>query len=174
MTNVTLIVQDANLNSTVDFIEVETIKEIVLRAKDTTIIPISLKSARPAQLNVTHAVYDFLSLMPTKESLARGGRRLHDTILQRQGYAYAPATFMSVDVLPSDHRLTVKFVNNETLRLIQGENRALQITLLNSGSNPIGEIWMIAGAENDVWVGPENGALDCTLSDLLQFQKYLK
>jgi hypothetical protein len=70
---------------------------------------------------------------------------------------------MSIDVFPSDHRLTVKFANNEDLRLIQGENRSLQISLLNSGLNPISEIWLIAGTEDDVWVGPGNGTFDCKL-----------
>ena len=163
LTNLTLLVQDTDLNPTMDFVEVESIKEVLLHAKESIIIPISLKSTRPAKLGVTHAVYDFLSLMPTKESLARQGRRLHDTLPQRQSRAYAPDTFMSIEVLPSDHRLTVKFANNEDLRLIQGENRPLQISLLNSGSNPISEIWMIASAEDDVWVGTGNGSFDCEL-----------
>jgi hypothetical protein len=152
------------LGSTANFVEVESIKEVLLRAKESTIIPISVKSTRPAKLGITHAVYDFLSLLSTKESLACRGRRLHDTPLQRQSRAYAPDSFMSVEVLPSDHRLTVNFINNEHVRLLQGENRSLQILLLNSGSNPIGEIWMIAGAEDDVWVGPEDGFLGCELS----------
>jgi hypothetical protein len=161
LTNLSLVVQDADLNSTADFVEVENIKEVLLRGKESTIIPISLKSTRPAKLGVTHAVYDFLSLMPTKESLACRGRRLHDTLLQRQIPAYSPDTFMNVEVLPSDHRLTVKFGNSEDLKLLQGENHSLQISLLNSGSNPVGEIWMIANAEDDVWVGAGDGSFDC-------------
>jgi len=162
LTNLTLVVQDTVLNSTVDFVEVESIKEVLLHAKESTVIPISLKSTRPAKLGVTHAVYDFLSLMPTKESLARRGRRLHDTLLERQSRAYAPDAFMNIEVLPSDHRLTIKFAT-EHLRLMQGENCSLQVSLLNSGSNPIGEIWMIAGAEDDVWVGPGCESFDCEL-----------
>jgi hypothetical protein len=163
LTNLTLLVQDSDGNSTADFVEVETIKEVLLGAKDSTIIPISLQSTRPAKLHVTHAVYDFLALMPVKELLTRRGRRLHDTPLQRQTRAYAADTFMSIDVLPSDHRLTVKFSNNEHLSLVQGEDCSLHISLLNSGANPIGEIWMTAGADDDIWVGPENGFLDCEL-----------
>lgn len=144
-----------------DFVEVETIKEVVLCTKESTVIPIALKSTRPANLIVTDAVYDFLSLLPTKESLARRGRRLYDTPLQRQTRTYAPDTFMDVAVFPSDHRLTVKFVNDEDFKLIQGENLTLQISFLNSGSIPISEIWMVACAEDNVWMRSENGFLEC-------------
>ena len=153
--------QDVALKSTADFVEVETIKEVLLCTKASTVIPIALKSTRPANLAITDAIYDFLSLLPTKESLARRGRRLHDTPFQRQIRTYAPDTFMDVVVLPSDHRLTVKFVNDEDLKLIQGENLTLQISFLNSGSNPISEIWMVDRAEDDVWIRSENRSPEC-------------
>jgi hypothetical protein len=170
LTNLSLVVQETgegNSGSAIDFVEVETIKEVLLLAKASVNVPISLKSTRAAKLNVTHAVYDFLSLMPMRESLACRGRRLHETTLHRQSCTYAPDVLMQVEIVPSDHKLTVNMVDDERLVLLQGENRSMKLWLTNSGSTPISEFWMVTGPDDEVWIGPaEDMLIDCTVFKL--------
>lgn len=119
-------------------------------------MPIALKSRRPANLSVTHAKYDFLGLLPILESLASRGRRLHDTALQRQTPTYAPDVVMQVKVVPSDHKLDVKTVDGAGLLvLLQGQNRSTTLWLTNSGTFPINEVWMVSGADDEIWMGSE-------------------
>jgi len=170
LTNLSLVVQETgegDSGSAIDFVEVETIKEVLLLAKESVNVPISLKSTRPAKLNVTHAVYDFLSLMPMRESLACRGRRLHETVLHRQSCTYAPDVLMQVEIMPSDHKLTVK-IDDERLVLVQGENRSMKLWLTNSGSTPISEVWMVTGPDDEVWIGSaEDMLIDCAVFNYL-------
>lgn len=164
LANLSLIVQETTAkgsSSTADFVEVETIKEVLLRPRESLVVPISLMSTRPAKLSITHASYEFLSLLEVKESLACRGRRLHDTASQRQAPTYATDVLMQVEVVPSDHKLIVDFVFDEQLVLLQGEIKFLKLWLTNSGTNPISEVWMVSGAEDEVWVGPEDVFVDC-------------
>lgn len=171
LTNLSLVVQRSGArdsDASIDFVEVESIKEVLLHAKDSVIVPISLKSTRPVKLNITHVVYDFLALMPMKESLACRGRRLHDTPLHRQIRTYAPDVLMEVEIVPSDYKLTVNVANAELLELLQGENRLLKLRLTNSGSKPLSEVWMVSGSEDEVWIGSaEDVFIDCVSSKLL-------
>ncbi|KIM47871.1 hypothetical protein M413DRAFT_211893 [Hebeloma cylindrosporum] len=155
LSNVTLVVNEnlSNPASADDFIEVEVIKEVTIGPQASISVPISLKSNRPAKLSITHAKYDFLSLLPTIESMASPGRRLHETALQRQQPTYAPDSLMQVEVVPSEHRLLVTCVSAERLSLLQGENKAIQLCLTNSGSKPINEVWMVSGADDEIWIG---------------------
>ncbi|PPQ67072.1 hypothetical protein CVT25_005673 [Psilocybe cyanescens] len=166
LSNVTLVVEATTVASepAEDFVEVEIIKEVILSAKGTITVPISLRAKQSTALNITHAKYDFLSLLSTTESLAFRGRRLHDTPLQRQHPTYAPDVVMKVDVVPSEHRLFVTFIEDERLVLLQGENKQTRLWLTNAGSKPIGEVWMIAGADDEIWLGTsdkfENSSLE--------------
>ena len=126
-------------------------------------IPVSLKSKVPTQLSITHAKYDFLGLLSVTESLAARGRRLHDTPLQRQQPTYAPDDILQVEVVASHHKLVASYIEDGQLVLIQGENRLMRLLLTNAGSRPISEVWMVAGAEDEIWVGAtDNDAVqDC-------------
>ena len=116
-------------------------------------IPISLKSKAPTQLSITHAKYDFLDLLSVTESLASRGRKLHDTPLQRQQPTYAPDVIMRVEVVASHHKLVASYMEDGQLVLMQGENKSMRLLLTNAGSRPISEVWMVAGAEDEIWVG---------------------
>ena len=116
-------------------------------------IPVSLKSKVPTQLSITHAKYDFLGLLSVTESLASRGRKLHDTPLQRQQPTYAPDVIMRVEVVASYHKLVASYIEDGQLVLIQGENKPMRLFLTNAGSRPISEVWMVAGAEDEIWVG---------------------
>lgn len=129
-------------------------------------IPVSLKSKVPTELSITHAKYDFLGLLPVTESLASRGRKLHDTPLQRQQPTYAPDVIMRVEVIASYHKLAASYTEDEQLVLIQGENKSMRLLLTNAGSRPINEVWMVAGAEDEIWVG-------ATDNDIMQDCAYL-
>lgn len=118
------------------------------------------------QLSITHAQYDFLGMLSVTESLASRGRRLHDTPLQRQQPAYAPDIIMQVEVVASHHKLVASYIEDEQLFLMQGENKLMRLLLTNAGSRPISEVWMVAGVEDEVWVGP-------TVNDVMQDCAYL-
>lgn len=126
-------------------------------------IPVSLKSKVPTQLSITHAKYDFLGLLPVTEPLASRGRRLHDTPLQRQQPTYAPDIIMRVEVVASHHKLVASYIEDEQLALMQGENKSMKLWLTNAGSKSISEVWMVAGAEDEIWVDTaENDVIqDC-------------
>ncbi|KAH9486608.1 hypothetical protein JR316_0000673 [Psilocybe cubensis] len=159
LSNVTLVVETKpnTVEHIGDIIEVETIKEVVLGPKETISVPISLKAKIPTTLSITDAKYDFLSILRTQESLAFRGRRLHDTALQRQHPTYAPDVVMKTEIIPSEHRLFVTFVEDQRLVLLQGETKTIRLWLTNAGSKPISEVWMIAGADDEIWLGPNSG-----------------
>ncbi|KAF9462100.1 ER-golgi trafficking TRAPP I complex 85 kDa subunit-domain-containing protein [Collybia nuda] len=151
LSNVTILVQTSNTGpSQEDFLEVGIIDDVVLSAKELHTVPIYIKSTRPASLSITHAKYDFLSLLPTKESLATRGRRLHDTPLQRQEPTYSPNIIKKVEVVEAVHKMLVSFVDDEHLTLIQGERRSIGLSLSNSGMRPINDVWIIAGPEDEI------------------------
>ena len=163
LANITLVVEEAGATDATssDFTEVEVVTELLLRPKESMVVPVSLRSTRPAKLTISHVSYDFLGLLNTKESLACRGRRLHETALQRQTRTYAPDVLMQVEVVPSDHRLTVTYVEDERLVLLQGENRSTRLWLTNAGSKPISEVWMVAGADDEIWVGVGDAFVEC-------------
>ena len=100
---------------------------------------------------VTHATYEFFSLLPATESLAIRGRRLNDTPIQRQGKVYAPDILIKVEVEEAGQRLHAHFVDDRHLMLAQGEYKHQRVWLTNSGTRPIGEMWMLAGEEDELW-----------------------
>lgn len=100
------------------------------------------------------------------ESLASRGRKLHDTPLQRQQPTYAPDVIMRVEVVASHHKLIASYIEDGQLVLMQGENKSMRLLLTNAGSRPISEVWMVAGAEDEIWVGVND-------NDVTQNCKYL-
>lgn len=192
----TAVVQDAKAQaeSPPDFVEVEVIDDLILGARESRTvssypihepsflrschaqIPIAIKCAKPASLIVSHVRFDFLSLLPVTESLAVGGRRLHDTPHQRQNKIYAPDTVMKVDVEDSGYRLHTGFIDNRHLVLFQGETRRVDVRVHNSGKRRIDEVWIVSEPRSEVWVDTgveESGAgLSCSgFSVLTNVQK---
>ena len=100
------------------------------------------------------------------ESLASRGRKVHDTPLQRQQPTYAPDVIMQVEVVASYHKLVASYIEDGQLVLIQGENKLMRLLLTNAGSRPISEVWMVAGTEDEIWVG-------ATDNDVMQDCAYL-
>ncbi|KAH9937068.1 ER-golgi trafficking TRAPP I complex 85 kDa subunit-domain-containing protein [Fomitopsis serialis] len=137
---------------TPDFVEVEVVDGITLGAREYRTIPVAVKCARPASLQVTHVVFEFLSLLPVSESLALRGRRLHDTSQQRQVKAYASDILIKVDVEDAGQRLRANFVDDRHLILVEGEYKRLRLWVTNSGTRPISEAWMVSSREDELWV----------------------
>ncbi|KAG6862433.1 hypothetical protein C0995_011873 [Termitomyces sp. Mi166 len=163
LSNLTVTMQESNVNdlsASTSFVEVEVINDIALAAKESRTVPISIQSSRATSLVITHATYDFLSLLPSAESLASRGRRLHDTAAQRLQPTYAPDVKIKVEIEDIDHKLLVDFVDDEQLVLAQGERKELKFWFSNSGGRPIKEIWMIAGPEDEIWFGQDEGSDD--------------
>ncbi|KAH7928488.1 hypothetical protein BV22DRAFT_1082749 [Leucogyrophana mollusca] len=133
-------------------IEIEIIDEIILDAKESRTIPIAIKASRPASLSVTHATFNFLALLPSVESLARRGRRLQDTPQQRQTATYAPDVIIKVDVEEASQELAVTFAENGPLVLAEGECKEMKLWISNAGTRDIGEAWVVAGPDDQIWI----------------------
>ncbi|THV07645.1 hypothetical protein K435DRAFT_825459 [Dendrothele bispora CBS 962.96] len=178
LSNLTIGVQESTSespSSSKAFVEVETIDKVVLGPREMRTIPISVRSSRTASLIITHATYDFLALLPTSESLACRGRRLHDTPAQRQNRTYAPDILLKVDVAEANHKLLANFVDDRRLSINQGENWPVGLWLSNTGNAPINEVWMIISPEDDIWVncGEENSS-DDSATEILDTKNSLK
>ncbi|OJA16247.1 hypothetical protein AZE42_00079 [Rhizopogon vesiculosus] len=132
----------------------ETIGEIVLDANELRTISVAVKSSKPASLTVTGLAYDFLGLLPTLESLARRGRRLQQTPQQRQTVVYTPDVFLKLDVEEASQELAVAFVDDGQLVLAEGECKRMTLWMSNAGSRNIGEVWVVAGPEDQIWIEP--------------------
>ncbi|KAA1467917.1 hypothetical protein DENSPDRAFT_856966 [Dentipellis sp. KUC8613] len=145
LSNLTLVVQDSQSSDTsMDFLEVEVVDDIILSPKESRTIPLSVKAKRPATLLITHASYDFLSLLHTNE--------LQETPLQRQSKMYAPDVLIKVQVEDARQRMAVNFVDDDRLMLAHGECRVMRIWLSNLGTGPIDEVWLVSGPEDELYV----------------------
>lgn len=126
--------------------------------------------------------YDFLSLLPTFESLSVRGRRLQETAVQRQGKMYAPDVMLKVQVDESDRRLEAAFVQDErygtdTMVALHGERATMLVRVMNTGTSDVGELWVVKDDECVLWLGnPEGGSgvLEgaCECFHLLRRNKY--
>ncbi|KAK0478294.1 ER-golgi trafficking TRAPP I complex 85 kDa subunit-domain-containing protein [Armillaria novae-zelandiae] len=123
--------------------------------KESKIVSVAIKARRPTSLVITHATYRFLSLLFTTESLASKGKRLHNTPAQRQIPTYTPDVLIKIDVAEASHKLLANFVDDRRLVLGHGETRSLALWLSNTGTRPINEVWLVAGAEDEIWVGDD-------------------
>lgn len=119
-------------------------------------MPLAIVCRQPASLIITEVAYDFLSLLPNTEPLRTRGRRLHDTPQQRLGKVYAPDLLIKVDVEDAGHRLSVNFADDGDLVFAQGECKQLRLWLSNEGTEEVGEVWMVAGVDDHVWVDEDN------------------
>jgi trafficking protein particle complex subunit 8 len=103
-------------------------------------------------LQVTHVSYSFLSLLPVRESLVSRGGRLQDTLHQRQNKVYAPDVVVQIEVEDAAQRLSVEFSDDSRLVLYHGECRQMRIWFSNIGTREIGDIWLVSGQEDELWV----------------------
>ncbi|KAK7059092.1 hypothetical protein VNI00_001716 [Paramarasmius palmivorus] len=157
--NLTVAVRDSNTedpSSSKSFVQAEILDNVTLRPRETRTVPIAIKSSRPATLLITHATYDFLSLLPTTEALSYRGKRLHATPAQRQKPTYAPDVVLKVEVAEADQRLLANFVDEQEPRLLQGENVNLRLWLSNAGQRMIGEVWIVAAPEDQFWLNEDS------------------
>lgn len=106
-------------------------------------------------LTVTHVAYNFLSLLPSTETLACRGRRLQNTAAQRQRPTYEPDVLPKVDVVEATHKLLVGFVEDQRLVLGEGETKSMRLWFVNRGTKAISEIWMVAGPADEIWVSTD-------------------
>jgi hypothetical protein len=98
------------------------------------------------------------------EALSFRGRRLQDTLLQRQQPTYSSDVTVHVVVEETNHKLLANFVDDARLTFAQGETKILPLWFSNSGTKPIHEIWIVCGPEDEIWVGVEEdsgGAGEC-------------
>ena len=131
-------------------------------------IPIGVKCSEPASLVVTHATYEFFSLLPASESLAVRGRRLNDTPVQRQGKVYAPDILIKVEVEEAGQRMHAHFVDDRHLVLAQGEYKHQTMWLTNSGTRPVHEIWALGPEDEEVWIdtGSETSGMQFDVAEV--------
>lgn len=173
-TNVALVVEamDKDVAWINKYVTVERVDEVVLGAKENRMVrvqktcdsrtsfllldliqvSIAVNASQAASLIVPGITYDFLGLFPTRESLARRGRRLQDTLQQRQTVTYAPDILIRTDVEEASQELAVSFENNESLVLNEGEHKSMKLWMTNAGCKTIGEIWLVGGPDDQMWL----------------------
>ncbi|KIY45752.1 hypothetical protein FISHEDRAFT_66805 [Fistulina hepatica ATCC 64428] len=162
LSNVTVRVRESNsddASSSKAIVEVGIIDQIILGPKDSCTIPISVKAIQPGTFIFTHVTYDFLQLLPCTESLSSRGKRLHDTPVQRQKPNYAPDIMQTVEVADADHSLSAIFIDDCPPTLIQGEMQRMTLHVTNSGRMNVGEVWLVAGADDVFWVDVDSSNL---------------
>ncbi|KAG7450664.1 uncharacterized protein BT62DRAFT_927934 [Guyanagaster necrorhizus] len=158
LSEVTVVVEEVKKqesSSSKQFVDVQTVDDVVLGPKESKIVSVAIKAWQPASLVVTHATYRFLSLLSTTESLASRGKRLHNTAAQRQTPTYAPDVLIKADITEAHHKLLANFVDDRRLVLGHGEIRPLALWLSNMGTRPINQVWLVAGTEDEIWVGDD-------------------
>ncbi|KAH7885908.1 ER-golgi trafficking TRAPP I complex 85 kDa subunit-domain-containing protein, partial [Phlebopus sp. FC_14] len=154
LANLTTVVEAENHDASwiLEHMYIDCVDEITLGAKESRTVSVAMKSSRAATLTIPRIRYDFLGLLSSTESLARRGRRLQDTPQQRQSLVYAPDVLIHLDIEEASQELAVSFVRDEPLVLKEGECKTMELHLLNAGSSAIGEVWVVAGADDQVWL----------------------
>lgn len=174
LTNLALVVEASDKDTPWihKYVAVECVDEVVLGAKENRMVrvqktydprnpcllfgpiqvSIAVKVSQAASLTISSITYDFLALFPARESLARRGRRLQDTPQQRQTVTYAPDILIRTDVEEASQELAVSFENNELVVLNEGEHKPMKLWMTNAGCKAIGEIWLVGGPEDQMWL----------------------
>jgi hypothetical protein len=173
-TDLTLVVEarDKDTPWISKYVTVERVKEVTLRAKENRMVrvqktcdprnscllfdliqlSIAVKVSQAASLSIPSITYNFLGLFPAQESLAGRGKRLQDTPQQRQTVTYAPDVLIRTDVEEASQELAVSFENHESLSLSEGERKPMKLWMTNAGCKTIGEIWLVGGPEDQMWL----------------------
>ncbi|KIO08413.1 hypothetical protein M404DRAFT_134508 [Pisolithus tinctorius Marx 270] len=131
-------------------IQVENIDEITLCAKESRPVSFAVRASEASTLIITDLKYDFLGLLLTKESLARRGLRLQDTLQQRLIPTYAPDILIKAEIEHDNLELDVSLATDEPLLVLEGEYKWVEVRLSNVGSRAIGEVWLLAGPEDQI------------------------
>ncbi|KAF8898889.1 ER-golgi trafficking TRAPP I complex 85 kDa subunit-domain-containing protein [Infundibulicybe gibba] len=156
LSNLTVVVKEKSTGDSpslsTQFVQVGVVQDLVLGANELHTVPVGVTATRPGTLIITHLHYDFLSLLSSTESLSQRGRRLQATAAQRQTATYGPDVLVTVPVVDPGHRLQADFVDDAQLLLFSGERKTMVVWFSNLGTRPVGELWMIAGEADEVWV----------------------
>ncbi|KAG9314249.1 ER-golgi trafficking TRAPP I complex 85 kDa subunit-domain-containing protein [Chiua virens] len=135
-----------------EHVTIEHIQEVVLHSKESRMVSIAVKASQAVSLTIPSITYNFLGLLPARETLARRGRRLQDTPQQRQTVSYAPDILIRIDVEEASQELAVSFEDNGLLVLNEGEHRKMKVWMTNAGHKSIGELWLVSGQEDQMWL----------------------
>ena len=65
---------------------------------------------------------------------------------------YTPDISIRTDVEEASQELAVSFENNELLILNEGEHKPMKLWMTNAGCKTIGEIWLVGGPEDQMWL----------------------
>lgn len=152
LSNLTVVVEDAQEGGIGDEADVEAIEELVLEALETRTVPIAITPRKPSALVLKDLSYSFVSLLPAAEPLSYRGRRLNRTPAQWRQPTYEPDTQIKLQVKESGVRMQADFVDDSRLVLCQGESKQLKIWFSNTGSRPISEIWVVSAPDDSLWI----------------------
>ncbi|KAF8349763.1 ER-golgi trafficking TRAPP I complex 85 kDa subunit-domain-containing protein [Amanita rubescens] len=134
--------------------------EVTLTAKEKKTVSISITPLGSAPLVISHAIYNFLSLLPSSESLSYRGRRLHSAVKP----TYGPDIHLKVAVVDADYRLAVNFIEDE-VSLLHGEFKDMRVLLSNTGTKPISEIWIVSDVGDEIWLSEPRDDHDKDVSE---------
>jgi trafficking protein particle complex subunit 8 len=70
---------------------------------------------------------------------------------------YAPDVVLSVEVEQKGCVVAVQFVDDERVVMGCGEVRRMRIWVGNEGAGEVGEVWVVAGSEDEIWVDVHGG-----------------
>ncbi|KXN83896.1 hypothetical protein AN958_00976 [Leucoagaricus sp. SymC.cos] len=157
LANLTLVVRDAKGSQTDSesdpLVDVDTIEDVTLGPRESRVIPFAITPQYSSTFHISLAKYDFLSILPTNEILSTRGRRLNATLAQRQQPTYAPDVLMKFTVAEATYKLAVSFVEDGRMRMLGGERKIMNLWLVNMGSRPVKEIWVVPDSEDEIWIG---------------------
>jgi len=60
---------------------------------------------------------------------------------------------MRFTVTEATHKLAMSFAEDGKIRVLQGEKRLMNLWVVNLGSRPIRELWVVPDSEDEIWVG---------------------
>lgn len=157
LANLTLVVQDIHGSQpegdSDPLVDVDIIEDVVLTPRETRTVPFAITPQHSSTFHISLAKYDFLSLLPITEVLSTRGKRLNATPAQRRERTYAPDMLMKFTVTEATHKLVVSFVEDGRMKMMQGESRSMNLWVVNIGTRPVKEIWMVPDSEDEIWVG---------------------
>jgi hypothetical protein len=122
----------------------------LMNAHDSRQVPLAVTAKSTGIFTFTQLTFDFMSILPISQSLKSRGPRLQATPLQRQQKTYGPDVHITVQVEDTQMRLGAYFVDDEHLSLFEGERKLVQIMISNEGMQNIGEVYLVAGDEEEL------------------------
>ena len=77
---------------------------------------------------------------------------MNKTPAQWRQPTYGPDKILQVDTKDVGVRLQANFVEDRHLILAQGELKEMKLWFCNTGSLPIREVWVVSGADDNLWI----------------------